>query len=140
MHMLEAHSTFPPLRSAATTRRWWRTSTSSPGPDLAGVSNFLTFFCLVPRSYDTPLVADIHFQPKVAMMVAEAFEKIRINPGGWGAAQHSWVPPYLGTRACSCQWCCCSRIPAHWCWLLSPCAAWRWRSQAANCSMLTVDA
>lgn len=33
--------------------------------------------------YDTPLVADIHFQPAVAMMVAEAFEKIRINPGNF---------------------------------------------------------
>lgn len=26
--------------------------------------------------YDVPLVADIHFQPAVAMMVAEAFEKV----------------------------------------------------------------
>jgi 4-hydroxy-3-methylbut-2-en-1-yl diphosphate synthase IspG/GcpE len=25
-----------------------------------------------------PLVADIHFQPAVAMMVAEAFEKVRV--------------------------------------------------------------
>jgi len=33
--------------------------------------------------YDVPLVADIHFQPQVAMMVAEAFEKIRINPGNF---------------------------------------------------------
>jgi 4-hydroxy-3-methylbut-2-en-1-yl diphosphate synthase IspG/GcpE len=33
--------------------------------------------------YDVPLVADIHFQPKVAMMVADAFEKIRINPGNF---------------------------------------------------------
>ena len=33
--------------------------------------------------YDTPLVADIHFQPAVAMMVADAFEKIRINPGNF---------------------------------------------------------
>ena len=33
--------------------------------------------------YDTPLVADIHFQPTVAMLVAEAFEKIRINPGNF---------------------------------------------------------
>ena len=33
--------------------------------------------------YDTPLVADIHFQPAVAMLVAEAFEKIRINPGNF---------------------------------------------------------
>ena len=37
-------------------------------------------------SYDVPLVADIHFQPKVAMMVADAFEKIRINPGARGGA------------------------------------------------------
>ena len=35
------------------------------------------------RRYDVPLVADIHFQPQVAMMVAEAFEKIRINPGNF---------------------------------------------------------
>jgi (E)-4-hydroxy-3-methylbut-2-enyl-diphosphate synthase len=28
-------------------------------------------------------VADIHFAPKVAMRVAEAFEKIRINPGNF---------------------------------------------------------
>ncbi len=33
--------------------------------------------------YDVPLVADIHFQPQVAMMVADAFEKIRINPGNF---------------------------------------------------------
>lgn len=33
--------------------------------------------------YDIPLVADIHFQPKVAMLVADAFEKIRINPGNF---------------------------------------------------------
>ena len=35
------------------------------------------------RSYDVPLVADIHFQPAVAMRVADAFEKIRINPGNY---------------------------------------------------------
>ncbi|CAN0513383.1 unnamed protein product, partial [Scytosiphon promiscuus] len=33
--------------------------------------------------YDVPLVADIHFQPQIAMDVAEAFEKIRINPGNF---------------------------------------------------------
>ena len=38
---------------------------------------------LFKERYDTPLVADIHFQPAVAMMVAEAFEKIRINPGNF---------------------------------------------------------
>lgn len=30
-----------------------------------------------------PLVADIHFSPSVALRVAEAFEKIRINPGNF---------------------------------------------------------
>lgn len=33
--------------------------------------------------YDVPLVADIHFQPVVANMVAECFEKIRVNPGNF---------------------------------------------------------
>lgn len=35
------------------------------------------------RSYDVPLVADIHFQPAIAMAVAECLEKIRINPGNF---------------------------------------------------------
>lgn len=33
--------------------------------------------------YDVPLVADIHFQPVVASMVADCFEKIRVNPGNF---------------------------------------------------------
>lgn len=32
---------------------------------------------LFKRGYDIPLVADIHFSPKVAMMVADCFEKVR---------------------------------------------------------------
>ncbi|KAJ8614122.1 hypothetical protein CTAYLR_004622 [Chrysophaeum taylorii] len=32
---------------------------------------------------DIPLVADIHFHPKAALLVAEAFEKIRVNPGNF---------------------------------------------------------
>jgi (E)-4-hydroxy-3-methylbut-2-enyl-diphosphate synthase len=35
------------------------------------------------RGYSTPIVADMHFQPKVAMKVAEAIEKIRVNPGNF---------------------------------------------------------
>jgi (E)-4-hydroxy-3-methylbut-2-enyl-diphosphate synthase len=35
------------------------------------------------KGYKTPLVADIHFAPAVAMRVAEAFEKIRVNPGNF---------------------------------------------------------
>lgn len=35
------------------------------------------------KGYSIPLAADMHFQPAVALMVAEAVEKIRINPGNF---------------------------------------------------------
>jgi len=35
------------------------------------------------KGYDIPLCADMHFAPKVAMVVADAVEKIRINPGNF---------------------------------------------------------
>jgi len=38
---------------------------------------------LFQKGYDIPMCADMHFQPKVAMMVADAVEKIRINPGNF---------------------------------------------------------
>ena len=38
---------------------------------------------LFKRGYDIPMVADIHFQPKVALMVADCYEKIRVNPGNF---------------------------------------------------------
>ena len=38
---------------------------------------------LFKKGYDTPLVADIHFNPRVAMLTADAFEKIRVNPGNF---------------------------------------------------------
>jgi len=38
---------------------------------------------LFKKGYDIPLCADMHFQPVVAMMVADAVEKIRINPGNF---------------------------------------------------------
>lgn len=38
---------------------------------------------LFKKGYDIPLCADMHFQPKVALMVAECLEKIRINPGNF---------------------------------------------------------
>ena len=38
---------------------------------------------LMACRYYVPLVADIHFQPVVANMVAECFEKIRVNPGNF---------------------------------------------------------
>src|SRR5574344_2078402 len=33
--------------------------------------------------YMTPLVADVHFNPKVADVAAEEIEKVRINPGNY---------------------------------------------------------
>eukprot|EP00898_Chlorokybus_atmophyticus_P007308 jgi/Chlat1/7579/Chrsp63S07087 len=38
---------------------------------------------LVNKGYNIPLVADIHFAPSVALMVAECFDKIRVNPGNY---------------------------------------------------------
>jgi (E)-4-hydroxy-3-methylbut-2-enyl-diphosphate synthase len=38
---------------------------------------------LFKKGYDIPLCADMHFQPKVALLVADALEKIRINPGNF---------------------------------------------------------
>merc|ERR1719159_1551675 len=37
-----------------------------------------------------PLVADIHFAPKIALRVAEAFEKIRVNPGNFADGTKSF--------------------------------------------------
>jgi (E)-4-hydroxy-3-methylbut-2-enyl-diphosphate synthase len=38
---------------------------------------------LVQKGYSIPLVADIHFYPPAAMLVAEFVDKIRINPGNF---------------------------------------------------------
>jgi len=38
---------------------------------------------LLARGCRIPLVADIHFSPKVALKVAEAVDKVRINPGNF---------------------------------------------------------
>ena len=35
------------------------------------------------KGYDTPLVADIHFNPKAAEVAAQYVEKVRINPGNF---------------------------------------------------------
>ena len=38
--------------------------------------------------YDTPLVADVHFNPHVAEVAAQYAEKVRVNPGNYvGAAR-----------------------------------------------------
>lgn len=38
---------------------------------------------LLKRGYDIPLVADIHFYPPAAMLVAEYVDKVRVNPGNY---------------------------------------------------------
>lgn len=53
---------------------------------------------LFKRNYNTPLVADIHFQPKVAMMVADAFEKIRVNPGNFADGAKKFTDDVFDTE------------------------------------------
>lgn len=38
---------------------------------------------LLERGYDIPLVADIHFYPPAAMLVADFVDKVRVNPGNF---------------------------------------------------------
>ena len=38
---------------------------------------------LIQRGYTIPLVADIHFYPPAALLVAEFADKVRINPGNF---------------------------------------------------------
>ncbi|KAK1939823.1 gcpE protein [Babesia divergens] len=45
---------------------------------------------LLARGCNVPLVADIHFNPKVAMMAAETFDKVRINPGNYVDGRKKW--------------------------------------------------
>lgn len=64
---------------------------------------------LVEDGYNTPLIADIHFAPKVAMMVAECFDKIRVNPGNFadgGEAKKNGITPSLTHSPSSRDSCC----------------------------------
>lgn len=38
---------------------------------------------LIQKGYDIPVVADIHFYPPAAMLVAEFVDKVRVNPGNF---------------------------------------------------------
>lgn len=53
---------------------------------------------LFRRGCDIPLVADIHFAPAVALRVADAFEKIRINPGNFADGIKSFENKVFNTR------------------------------------------
>ncbi|HFB61522.1 MAG TPA: 4-hydroxy-3-methylbut-2-en-1-yl diphosphate synthase, partial [Bacteroidetes bacterium] len=43
---------------------------------------------LLKKRIDIPLIADVHFQPKVAECVARMVEKVRINPGNFSGSHH----------------------------------------------------
>ena len=43
------------------------------------------------KGYETPLVADIHFNPKAAMTAADYVEKVRINPGNYAEVSKSKI-------------------------------------------------
>jgi len=45
---------------------------------------------LLEDGYATPIVADIHFTPKVAMVVADFVDKIRVNPGNFADGRKSF--------------------------------------------------
>ena len=40
------------------------------------------------RGYETPLIADVHFNPKIAEIAATIVEKVRINPGNYISSQN----------------------------------------------------
>ncbi len=43
------------------------------------------------RGYNTPLVADVHFNPNVADVAAQMVEKVRINPGNYVDSIHTFT-------------------------------------------------
>jgi (E)-4-hydroxy-3-methylbut-2-enyl-diphosphate synthase len=49
---------------------------------------------LEKRGVKVPLVADIHFTPKAALIAAEFVEKVRINPGNYADRKHFEVREY----------------------------------------------
>lgn len=46
------------------------------------------------RGYSTPLIADIHFNPKAAELAAKIVEKVRINPGNYADRRKDALPTY----------------------------------------------
>lgn len=45
---------------------------------------------LLEDGYTTPIVADIHFTPKVALAVADHVDKVRVNPGNFADGRKSF--------------------------------------------------
>lgn len=51
---------------------------------------------LVKRGYNTPLVADIHFNPAAALIAAKYVDKVRINPGNFADKRADFKNPGYG--------------------------------------------
>ena len=49
---------------------------------------------LSKRGYSQPLVADVHFLPKVALAAARVADKVRINPGNYVDRQYDGPPAF----------------------------------------------
>merc|ERR1719240_2547615 len=45
---------------------------------------------LLEDGYTTPIVADIHFTPKVALVCADFVDKVRVNPGNFSDGRKSF--------------------------------------------------
>ncbi|CRG99090.1 4-hydroxy-3-methylbut-2-en-1-yl diphosphate synthase, putative [Plasmodium relictum] len=53
---------------------------------------------LLSENVTIPLVADIHFNPKIALMAADVFEKIRVNPGNYVDGRKKWINKVYKTK------------------------------------------
>ncbi|ETW56653.1 4-hydroxy-3-methylbut-2-en-1-yl diphosphate synthase [Plasmodium falciparum Palo Alto/Uganda] len=53
---------------------------------------------LLSENVNIPLVADIHFNPKIALMAADVFEKIRVNPGNYVDGRKKWIDKVYKTK------------------------------------------
>ncbi|KJP85959.1 4-hydroxy-3-methylbut-2-en-1-yl diphosphate synthase [Plasmodium fragile] len=53
---------------------------------------------LLAQNITIPLVADIHFNPKISLMAADVFDKIRVNPGNYVDGRKKWIDKVYKTR------------------------------------------
>ncbi|ORM40925.1 putative 4-hydroxy-3-methylbut-2-en-1-yl diphosphate synthase [Babesia sp. Xinjiang] len=53
---------------------------------------------LLAKGCNIPLVADIHYSPKVALMAAEIFDKVRVNPGNYVDGRKDWEEKVYNTE------------------------------------------
>jgi (E)-4-hydroxy-3-methylbut-2-enyl-diphosphate synthase len=49
---------------------------------------------MVKRKLEMPLVADVHFLPKIALEACNYFDKVRVNPGNFADRKHFEVKEY----------------------------------------------